>query len=368
MRIERWRTTTREAQREIVARVAGWEVFIRCPLEFDPVPLADPFVVAALGKAMETGGELLEVDPTLPLSASLRTSLLEWQHINCTWWPELRPVRLSAGDTAVTPRRSGRVACFFSGGVDSFYLAYRNRASITDLVLCRGYDIAFPEVARWERTVDGARRVAESLGVRLTLIETNLKAELLVWVPDNHAAVLVASVLGLGFDTVLLPASDSPVNLTQWGSHPLTDPLFSTDVTRVLHDGMDLRTAKTRYLIESGVPLDDLRVCNRVASYNCGACEKCLRTMVALDLFGGRSSALPAFRPPMLDHIRLTGQNHRFWRENLQAARAVGRADVARAVTRLLDRLDRTEWLRTADRLYLGGRARRALRRLRGTP
>ena len=134
----------------------------------------------------------------------------------------------------------------------------------------------------------------------------------------------------------------------------------------MLHDGLDLRTVKTRYLIDSGIPLDDLRVCNRYSDYNCGACEKCLRTMVALALFDGRCSALPAFRAPMLDHVRLREFEYSFWSDNLQAAHAVGRADIARAIARLLDRHDRKECLRTADRLFLGGWALRTLRSLRG--
>jgi hypothetical protein len=52
---------------------------------------------------MERGESVLEVDPALPLSASLRTSLLEWQRINCVWWPEARPVQLIAG-AIPTPR------------------------------------------------------------------------------------------------------------------------------------------------------------------------------------------------------------------------------------------------------------------------
>jgi hypothetical protein len=179
--------------------------------------------------------------------------------------------------------------------------------------------------------------------------------------------VFLASLLGLGFDTVLIPASLGPDELSRCGSHPLTDPLLSTDATRVVHDGLELRSEKVRYLVAAGAPLADLRVCNRFSSYNCGVCEKCLRTMVALELYGGDCAALPRLKLAAIDTVEFRNVLEvSLWADNLAAAERLGRADIANPVRRLLRRHARKEWWRRGDDLLLGGRALAAWRQLRG--
>ena len=53
------------------------------------------------------------------------------------------------------------------------------------------------------------------------------------------------------------------------------------------------RPTKVRRLVEAGVDLNELRVCNRFTDFNCGRCEKCLRTMVALEVMGTGVASLP---------------------------------------------------------------------------
>ena len=52
-----------------------------------------------------------------------------------------------------------------------------------------------------------------------------------------------------------------------------------------IHDGAEARRCdKLRRLAESAPALKGLRVCWQDAGFNCGRCEKCLRTMIALHL------------------------------------------------------------------------------------
>jgi len=77
--------------------------------------------------------------------------------------------------------------------------------------------------------------------------------------------------------------------LCPWASHPLTDPLFSDESLSVLHDGCEAgRVDKVLALSGSALALQHLRVCwERVeGAYNCGVCEKCLRTMTSLYAVG----------------------------------------------------------------------------------
>ena len=183
---------------------------------------------------------------------------------------------------------------------------------------------------------------------------------------DNHAAILVSTASLLGLDTIIVPSSleESELGMA-WGSHPLTDPLLSSDWTAVFYDETAARTRKLAFIAESRIGLDQLRVCNRHSDYNCGSCEKCLRTMVTMDVLGAVSAALPRFYPRMLRAIKLWNQpQHGFWQSILELARQRGRKDIAGEVQRLLGDYRRREWLRNLDARYLGGSLLRLKRRL----
>ena len=100
------------------------------------------------------------------------------------------------------------------------------------------------------------------------------------------------------FRTILISAAHTYADLGPWGSHPLLDPLWSTELTEFVHHGAHAtRVDKCRVLANSEVAMRHLRVCweNREGRYNCGECEKCLRTMVNLAAVGalGRCTTLP---------------------------------------------------------------------------
>jgi lipid II:glycine glycyltransferase (peptidoglycan interpeptide bridge formation enzyme) len=104
------------------------------------------------------------------------------------------------------------------------------------------------------------------------------------------------------FHKVLIPATFSYADLPPWGSHPLLDPLWSTEVTDFEHDGAEAtRVDKAAYISRHETAMRWLRVCwtaymshlydwgwltstNR--PYNCGRCGKCLTTMVNLRAAG----------------------------------------------------------------------------------
>ena len=71
------------------------------------------------------------------------------------------------------------------------------------------------------------------------------------------------------------------------GTHPLLDPLWSTESLTFEHDGCEAnRAEKTARISQSDIALRSLRVCNRIYRHNCGQCEKCLRTMISLQAVG----------------------------------------------------------------------------------
>src|SRR5208337_2670196 len=70
------------------------------------------------------------------------------------------------------------------------------------------------------------------------------------------------------------------------------DPLWSTETTTFIHYCYGIsRVEKARSLADNPLAQEYLRVCweNRNGEYNCGRCNKCIQTMLALHLAGALS-------------------------------------------------------------------------------
>lgn len=328
----------------------------------------DPFVVGGFALAMESGEEL-RVAGDAPVSPGLVENLASAMDICAAWWPEhltrvqIRAERTEDGD----PAPAGSVGCFFSGGADSLYSFIVNQEAVTHLVLCRGLDIPPDEEERWRQTEASVRAVAEAHHKRLILVDTNAKKALQAPVAaDNHGAVLVSTALGLGLETLLVPASHAWDYFQRWGSHPLLDPLFGNGTTRVVHDHPAPRSTKMEAIVRTGIGLDSLRVCNVQTLFNCGRCEKCLRTRVMLTLLGARAEGLESLRDAAeLRQVRVYDDSQvSYWEENAAYARAMGRDDIARECARIVRSYRVRVALRTLDREVGGGMLGRLKRTL----
>jgi hypothetical protein len=263
------------------------------------VESADAALAAFLLAAMRRG-QPLAVDGDV--SAELLDAVPAIQVIASSWWPELGPVDVRAERRARPLSPSGGTVSFFSGGVDSFYTALRHGDRITHLVLVRGFDVFGPgKDELWERVAAAARRAAAALGKPLIELATDVRD--VVRDPDwpiYHGAALatVGHALADVASTVLVAGTHSYGELFPWGSHPALDHLWSSENVRFVHDGAETgRLEKTRAIAQSDVALEHLRVCwrNPAGAYNCGECEKCVRTMVALRICGAleRCATLP---------------------------------------------------------------------------
>jgi hypothetical protein len=135
----------------------------------------------------------------------------------------------------------------------------------------------------------------------------------------------------LGFGRVYVPATYTYADLFPWGSHPLLDPLWRTEGTEIIHDSAEVsRFDKLAALAHDEVAQEHLRVCweNRDGAYNCGRCEKCTRTMIALRAHG----VLERFRtfdtPLELRRVRFGELNHQtqvaFTRQGLRRVEETG--------------------------------------------
>jgi hypothetical protein len=136
--------------------------------------------------------------------------------------------------------------------------------------------------------------IAAELQKPLIEVETNIQAfanNYAEWGPHYHGTALasVALLLSRHFRKVFIASSHSYSDLIPWGSHPIIDPLWSTEHTEIIHDGCEAtRVEKVAEIALNDTALKYLRVCyeNRDGAYNCGRCEKCLCTMVNLHVAG----------------------------------------------------------------------------------
>ena len=254
----------------------------------DAVITANPeaFVSCALLPCMKSGGGDLAIEGEI--SAKYLSSLPVIQDIFCKWDASLQRVRVT---NAVPVARTGptgrRVGAFFSGGVDSFYTLLKHQAEITDLIFI---DMRLDDPVLREKISARIRRVAAAFGKNVIAIETNVRELIrpyVKWGPLGHGSVLAAigHLLSPSFRRIYIPTSLTYAHLPPWGSHPVLDHLWSTELLEFVHDGCEAnRVEKVGRLSDCDIALENLRVCwkNHDASYNCGRCEKCLRTMINL--------------------------------------------------------------------------------------
>lgn len=135
----------------------------------------------------------------------------------------------------------------------------------------------------FQTVINRIRPFAKSFGKELVPIETNLfhleRAFRMMRIL-SHGSCLTATALALGFRAVYIPSSHPYSEMFAWGSHPVTDRLWSNGCTELIHDGAGYhRTEKIAEMAANRRILDNLIVCWNKPNENCGTCGKCLRTM-----------------------------------------------------------------------------------------
>ncbi|HEC12979.1 MAG TPA: hypothetical protein ENI80_06960 [Acidiferrobacteraceae bacterium] len=239
--------------------------------------------------------------------------------------------------TSRDSRETNRVGVFFTGGVDSFYTLLKNRDEIDDVIFVHGFDVNLGDVEHRNRVSRLVNRVGGELGVNVIEIETNLRSLLDRYVSWNmaHGAAMaaVAHLLSPLFSRIYIASSFSYDMIFNWGSHPLLDPLWSSGTLQLIHHGCETkRVDKVAYISAYDIVMKNLRVCYKNLSYpkgghdwgyNCGVCEKCLRTMTALRVAGKLEECRTFARPidlKLLSRLKkITHAQKIFLEENLAA-------------------------------------------------
>ena len=323
-----------------------FEVWYRFPEECGSylVPEnGDPFVAAFLIPSMILG-ETLRIDGLVSLR--LLEAVPTIQAIIRCWNRSCHLVEVIAMPRPSMPPlapRAPHAGLFFSLGVDSCYslakeLGYQQTGARTDyLINVLGFDIYLWEFERYPKVLENLRAVAKRFHRKALPVATNLREfsdRVADWVHLYHGSALASIALApLGFfGTVKIAATHTYAELLPLGSHPILDPLWSTEALEFVHDGCESnRLEKIGILAQEPALLHVLRVCARDCTedvYNCGLCPKCLMTMVGLHVAGvlERCTTLPhEIDQDRLSAVIITNQTQRLYLEQLRDA--LGRSE-----------------------------------------
>jgi hypothetical protein len=380
-------------------RKIGWdEIYFSVDTRYDDYICEDasPFATALLLPAMKQGEDLI-IDGSI--SAQLWTGMQAAMREVLQWDIGLKPVAVKPQELTPDTGDARKTATFFSGGVDSFYTFLKHKGDpdaarkIDSLLFINnGFDIDPRNKVLWDIALKNITAVAQDEGVDLVVAKSNINSHLLSRIlPWDyiHGACLAAmgQFMRRGFRRIYIPSTHSTEEQIPWGSHPALDKLWSTEALTFEHDGSETtRVSKiVSGIAESPTALRHLRVCymNEKGAYNCGKCDKCMRTMVGLYIAGALERA--GTFPHHLDIERIAAtptikgaDGGIFHDENLTALKQRNLApELQRAITDSLDRTaelelksNRTDGIRDRviylDHVYARGHAYHALSSLFG--
>jgi len=247
------------------------------------------------------------------------------------WYPSLGPyprIDHQRGPEAIAPVGNGALS-LISCGIDSLALLRWNKLhippghpdAISGLVMMLLTDdpqVPPPKLETLQSARQAsAKRLADDTGTTFKTVASNIW-----WLVDNghfydkvwFGAVLasISHVMAGGHRMGYVAAGRGISDLYPCGSHPLIDPYYSSAHFKVVLDGLEqTRLEKTALIANWKTGLDNLRVCqnDHEGVSNCGTCEKCIRTKLALVALG-KLGDCDAFEDPDVDVdlVRTLGQ------------------------------------------------------------
>jgi hypothetical protein len=416
MRIENFQRTRSSDAVRISADVV-WEDSLREPFPLfyetdaqfanDVSDDANAFLLSAAISASRDGERriLLEqsVSPRLVEGVTIALSILR------RWYGGRRTlprIESRAGFREAT-RTVDRAALCLTGGVDSMHMLWWNRAHYAT-THPRAFreaiyvvHLSFPDGEALPRARDVARRqlralsgICEDTGLELRAVRTNVRLiepTLRFTQAEGLGSLLAAAahVQSGGLSSLSIASSSYEASdLRPWGTHPHLDPNFSSEGVAILHeDGGLPRSEKVRRIARWDPALKHLFVCFEGplpdSRANCGRCEKCLRTMIALlavsSLEQTKAFGDSAVTPEAIRQVDLSYDPNEFsflWKPLERSMEEIGRRDLAAAIRRRLAESRRylrwraeRDWkgvLRRLDRRLLRGTVTKVSRRIRG--
>ncbi|WP_341531516.1 hypothetical protein WKK05_36110 (plasmid) [Nostoc sp. UHCC 0302] len=316
MKISNFKTYTKDNFARVAATIT-WEdrnrpseeIYVATTQEFAKDLSCNPntFLLACTIVAFHYGEKRIFIDAEdAEICPELRDGLITSMHWMRSWYKIKRNIvqieaktNLKVSNTA-KPERAGM---FFSGGIDTFSTLRNNRlkfslehpASIKDGLIVHG--ISDTNLEEFENAVISLTPVAKDAGINLIPVYTNMykhikdleykNFEFWRFYFGGSALSAIAHAFTPRLNLVYIASSSEIENIEPWGSHPLTDPNYSSYDLQIKYDSVYLsRLEKTKLVVDWDIAFKKLRVCDILVLppgyLNCGKCGKCIITMATL--------------------------------------------------------------------------------------
>jgi hypothetical protein len=348
--VNEWRRSRNRDLPSITASIGGF------PVEFRGAGLAnapdrgDAYLAVGLLPAM-AAGVTLDLRDLPPVSGELLASLDEIQEIWTTWNPELKKIAVRCASTSEPVVSTGTAVCF-SGGADAVHAALSYAESDATLVYVGGFDFDMSAdalavaVARVQPLADRLERRLEAVATDWIRFTRHRRLSR----PLTHGGCLVAIGHLMATTQLTIASSNTWARLNPWGTHPLLDPLWSTEAIAIRHRGNEAtRLEKVAAIARDQALLQKLWVCPYSPSENCGTCEKCLRTRAILHVIGRPAVAFPnGDQDPMPEYARQATSvvEKMYLSEMLRFTESSGKAEMSAIIIKLIRKTERHEVFR----------------------
>lgn len=300
------------------SKLPSKDIYIEVPAAYGDRISCNPdaFLVACAMPAMYYGEEriLVEGEVCPELQEGLKTAF-GWIH---HWFKVGNPnLRFDTKTRRRVANLPSQTASFFTGGVDSWANLLLNREAyapehprfIRDCFMVHGLQRV--KLESFERAFEEISQLGPQVQARFIPVYTNIYGHLIdadeavnyrFWKTAYNGAALaaVAHIFSDCYSDISIASSLDIPSLVPLGTHPSLDLCFSSHNLRVHHDYITYtRFEKTQLIAKSEVALNNLRVCDApelpANSHNCGYCEKCIRTVTALEAIGAlqKTEAFP---------------------------------------------------------------------------
>ena len=326
----------------VSALVGGEEVWFQLPTEHFRGSVADALACFAFFPAMAQSPDAPQVQLNMPTGYSASAQMLEnfgaQQMTFGAWANFLKPFEI---DIPSTDRfqNDERIVSSFSGGVDSLFTAHTRSDEITHLVHIQGYELTLEKDPQ-AQGIPRIKALADRLGKDLIIVKTNALSvyrtfRLQRFLVFGCFMSTIAHLIGAA--RFYIPSSAPVQKLVNEGSHPYTDPRWSSEPVEIVYDINEFDRIEKMRQVDGFGYLDSVIVCAHNFESNCCRCIKCVRTMIGIELQGLNSKSFQeALTPQLIRNIgplTATVGSELFGRY-IVLARELGRKDLVRAMAR----------------------------------
>jgi hypothetical protein len=258
---------------------------------------AEAYLIATILLAMAEN-RTLKVHGSV--SRTLLSNLTEFRDVWNCWLPDVYhniDFEATTIDDSLDTKNNGAIATF-SGGLDSTFTVWQHTQKLAgyrtqDIKACvfvHGFDI-FKE-NEYLNAFNTAQNTLNAINIPLYPFRTNYRSIIELDWNHTHGTALAACLnnFKIPYSTGIIAGTYIYLdNYYPYGSNPITDPLLSSSLLKILHDGaLYTRDEKAKGISHWNEGVNNLRVCfsGTRLDTNCGKCHKCIRTRMIFEANG----------------------------------------------------------------------------------